>query len=229
LAPDEDAGQQDQRASTTALEAYVRPVMIFFPSGDRETGLYELQHVQEHGRFIRTEAAYFLLQIYYVMENDFDQSIRYASWLRDEHPDNSFFHTFEGRVYSRWGNWNRAGEIFSEVLRRHEAEQTGYNDAVAEQALYYLGRTEMVYGDYRQALAHLDRLEQLGQRRSGDSFFVVLGRLRQGMAHDALGERDEAVRRYREVLSMRDWADVRTVARRYIEQPFRGIPQRAIR
>lgn len=201
---------------------FARPVMVFFPDGDKERGLALLERTARHGRFIQTEAAYFLLQIYYIFENDEAKSVEYVSWLRERYPDNSFFHTLEGRIYARWGHWARAQDVFAAVLDRYKRKQAGYNAAAAEQALYYLARGRMVYSDYEEALAHLNQLEALGARNDREGYFKVLGLLRQGMALDALGRRDEAVRRYRQVLDMKDWSDAHERAKAFLERPYQG-------
>ena len=97
---------------------FVKPVMVFFPNGDRERGLKLLQRTAEKGRFIQTEAAYFLAQIYYIYERDLVKTSEYVDWLRREHPNNSFFHTLEGRVLARRGRWEEAREVFGEVISR---------------------------------------------------------------------------------------------------------------
>lgn len=199
---------------------YTRPVMVFFPKGDRERGIRLLERTATEGRFIQTEAAYFLLQIYYVFENDRAKSLHYAGWLREQHPQNSFFHTFQGRALARWGEWREAQEVFTEVLSRHRAQQTGYNAASAEQALYYLGRIAMMYSDYDQALTHLRELDRMAARTDEDTYFKVLGRLRQGMALDASGRRADAVRMYRTVLNMKDWSGAHARAEQYLDSPY---------
>ena len=201
---------------------FVKPVMVFFPNGDRERGLRLLKRTAEEGRFIQTEAAYFLAQIYYIYERDLVKTAEYVDWLRREHPNNSFFHTLEGRVLARRGRWEEAREVFGEVIARYRKKQTGYNAAAAEQALYYTARADMVYGNYQPALNHLRQLDAIAARTNKETYFKVLGRLRQGMAYDALGQRDLAVAKYREVLSMKDWSGAHDRAKQYVERPFQG-------
>lgn len=201
---------------------YVKPVMIFFPDGDRKRGLAELKRTAEKGHFIQAEAAYFLLQIYYLFEKDFQQSVKYASWLRDRYPDNAFFHTYEARMYARFGHWQRSHNIFADVLSRYRVGQTGYTEAAARQALYYIGRYDLTQGQYDQALRRLEELDRLAAKEEDDTYFKVLGRLRQGMAYDALGERSMARTRYREVLGMKDWAGAHERAEQYLEEPYGG-------
>ena len=201
---------------------FVKPVMVFFPNGDRERGLRLLKRTAREGQFIQTEAAYFLAQIYYIYERDLVKTSEYVDWLRREHPNNSFFHTLEGRVLARRNRWEEARDVFGEVLTRYHEKQTGYNAATAEQALYFMARADMVYGDYQPALRHLRQLDALAARTNKETYFKVLGRLRQGMAYDALGERDLAVAKYREVLSMKDWSGAHDRAKQYVERPFQG-------
>jgi len=199
---------------------YVKPVMIFFPKGDRNRGIRELERTVRDGRFIQTEAAYFLLQIYYLFEDDYAKSVYYADWLRERHPSNSFFHTLEGRVYAKWGQWPVVREIFGDVLTRYKDRQTGYNAALAEQALYYLARSHMAENSYEMALSFLDQLQSLAARDTEKSYFEVLGRLRQGMSQDALGRRTEAIAAYRDVLEMEDASGSHDRAQRYLQRPF---------
>lgn len=201
---------------------YVKPVMIFFPDGDRRRGIRHLERTVRDGRFIQTEAAYFLLQIYYLFENDFDKSVYYATWLRRKHPQNSFFHAFEGRVYAKWGQWDRSRTVFEDVLKRYRNRHRGYNEATGEQALYYLARSHMVYRDYDRALEYLHDLKALSARNKEHGYFEVLGRLREGMALDARGDRPRAVATYRQVLGMKDWAGAHERAKRYLESPYGG-------
>ncbi len=199
---------------------FLKPLMLFFPDGDRERGIEALQRTVRDGRLVRTEAAYFLLQIYYLFENDFDHSVQYATWLRERYPGNSFFHTIEGRVYARWGRWDQAYPIFEEVYARHKAGQTGYNASLAGQALFFMARSRMAYGEYEAALPHLDALQEPTIRGAVDYRFVTMGRLYAGMAHDALGRRSRAVAAYREALTTKDWSNAHERARQYLEMPY---------
>ncbi len=200
---------------------FVKPVMAFFPKGDRERGLAEIKHTADNGYFIQTEAAYFLLQINYLYELDFRECVRYVTWLRERYPHNAFFHGLEGRVYARWNNWDRSERIFKEIVDLHLARKTGYNAALAEQALYYLARRNMSRSEFQAALGYLHQLEALSARSKDDTYFKVMGRLRQGMAYDALGNRQMAVARYREVMKMKDHARSRQRAEQYLKDPYR--------
>ena len=199
---------------------FLRPLALFFPDGDRERGIEALRRTVRDGRFVRAEAAYFLLQIYYLFENDFERSVEYAVWLRERYPDNSFFHTIEGRVYARWARWDLSDPVFEDVYARYRAGRTGYNASLAAQALFFLARSRMAYGEYEAALPHLNALQEAAIRDAADYRFVTMGRLYAGMAHDALGRRSEAVAAYREALRTKDWSRAHKRARQYLDAPY---------
>lgn len=201
---------------------WLAPLTLFFPNGDRERGIEELQRTFEHGRLLRAEAAYFLFQIYTNYEPDYNRSLEYITWLRVRYPRNVIFRSLEGRAYARFGRWDEAVRIFNEQLTKWEAGEDGYNDALAEQSLYYLARAEMARGAFHDALDYLKRLNDLTEPLGDDSAFHVLGLLRQGMAFDALGYRRYAEMRYKQVIPMDNWSGSRERAKRYLERPYKA-------
>ncbi len=198
----------------------VRPLLAFLPRGDRVEGLASLERTATFGHYFRSEATYFLLQIYYLYESDYARSLEYVGRLRDTHPGNSFFHTLEGRIHARWGDWARSAAVFDDVLDLFKSGAPGYTPAMAEQALYYMARSHMEDGRYTEALTLLLQLEALSARLPQDTYFKVMGRLNQGMAYDATGRRDLAQNRYEQVLAMQEWGSSQRQARRFLRTPF---------
>ncbi|MEM8599842.1 MAG: hypothetical protein AAGF99_07975 [Bacteroidota bacterium] len=202
--------------------AVARPFAAMFPPGDTGRGLANLHRTFRHGTFIQTEAAYFLLQIYYLYERDYIKTLQFTEYLREQHPNNAFFHALEGRVLARFGHWDQAREVWADALAKVRRGQTGYTASVEEQAHYYLARDAMRLRNYDRALDHFGDLRRVADERDGTSAFVVLGRLNEGMAHDASGDRARAEVAYRDVLHLREVGTSRDRARRYLERPYRG-------
>lgn len=201
---------------------WLRPVARLFPKGNKVRGLAELRRAAERGPFAKVEARYALFQILDQFEGDLGRASAELSHLRRAYPTNALFHVAEGRMYARWGRWAEAGVILQEVAERQVEGAPGYSGAVAEEALYWLARVEMGQGRYDGAIEYLDRLEFLAAERNYDAYYQAVGRLRRGMALDALGRRQEALRCYREVLAMKSGGDARDRAKEYVARPFAG-------
>ncbi len=205
----------------------LRPLAVFLPPADRGRGLDELAAITRDGHFVRTEAAWFLLQIQMFVEEDYGQTRRWVGWLRRAHPHNSLFHELEGRMYLKWGDTRRARAVFTDILAHAREGAPGYTVAQSERALYSLAVCDMREGRYRTALALLVRQERVSAAAPGERPLQVLGRLRQGMVYDVLGHRETAVRRYRQVLAMEDVAAAHHTARRLLREPYRVEAQDA--
>ncbi|MFB6231313.1 MAG: tetratricopeptide repeat protein [Salinibacter sp.] len=199
-----------------------KAILWLLPDGNEARGLRLLREAATNGRYVQTEAAYFLAKIHYLYEDSFTKSRKWVSWLRQEHPNNPFFHAFEGRVYARWGRWERAQAIFQTILKRCRAGNPGYNLHMKEVAHLYLARDQLYDDQYQQALSHLAQLEQLTSRDIENTRYRMLGYLYQGMVYDALGQRKMALSRYRKVLRMEDTAGAHKRARQYLDAPYSG-------
>ena len=163
-------GVYDYYAATLREEQpRLRPLLTFFARGDRARGRHLLEFTFQRGTYLQAEAAYQLALLEYVHERDFDAALRYTGWLRYYYPDNPFFHTLEGRILANSGRLDEADRVFRTVLSRYDAGWQGYNAAAVEQALYYLARGAMIRRDYGAALAHLYRLQLVGEGREAAS------------------------------------------------------------
>ena len=201
---------------------FARAITTFLPKGDRQRGLALLNRTATQGYFLKAEATYFLVQINLLYEKDFAATVRGINWLRRHYPQNAFFHTLEGRIYAHWHHWQRVDTVFTDVLARYRDRATGYTAAAAEQALYYLARSRLEAGAPMAAIGYLLPLEALSARLDGDTYFKTMGRLRLGMAYDLTGQREHAVARYDQVLSMVNWGSSHAWARRYLRSPYAG-------
>jgi len=216
-------GMYDYYADILAEEYTLsKAIMWMLPNGNKKRGLQRLREAATNGRYVKTEAIYFLAKVHYLYEDDYRGSRKWMLQLRERHPDNPFFHTLEGRVYARWGRWNQARDVFRSVVERCEAGRSGYNTHMEEIAQLYLARDRLYQDQYQEALHHLAELEQLTSRDIEDTRYRMLGYLYQGMAYDALGRRTVAVNRYRKVLNMEDAAGAHERAEEHLASPYEG-------
>lgn len=66
-----------------------KPIAFFFPKGDKETGLKELNIAARQAIFLKAEAYSFLSGIYISFENDFQQAFQYSKTLHELYPRNT--------------------------------------------------------------------------------------------------------------------------------------------
>jgi tetratricopeptide (TPR) repeat protein len=209
----------------------VKPLMVFFPSGDKEEGLAQLKHAAEHAHYAGIESAYFLMQILYFNEKQYAEGYDIARMLHTRFPNNPLFHRYYGRYNVSLARWDTAYEIFNDIARRFEDGWLGYNKYAIREAEYYRGQYLFNRNDFEEALPRFQAAHSYSTEIDGDnqSGFIIMSALRIGQIYDALGERDRALLEYRKVRAKKDYQGSRQLADRYIREPFmKGNPVKEI-
>lgn len=200
----------------------VKPVMIFFPSGDRKLGLEQLRLASLHAKYARVEATYFLMQNYFLYEKNYAGALELARKLYEKYPDNSLFHRYYGRCLVSTGRLGEANEIFVEIQKRCAGHRLGYDSYDAREALYYRGRFEFTAKRYDAALENLYKCDEIsrGLDKDGASGFMSMANLLIGMIYDVQGKRQYAVEQYKKVLDMKEFENSRVEAKKYLQKPY---------
>jgi len=202
---------------------FLKPLLLFVPSGDREKGIEQLRQAAEHGQYASVEASYFLMQVYFFYERDYGKALAIARELHQRFPNNMQFHRSLGRCYVSLAAWDSARVVFGEIAGRAWAGQRGYTPAIEREAAYYLGQEALNRRAYEQALQQFYRSDELsrGLDREGPSGFMVNANLKIGMIYDLQGKRKLAVAQYEKVLEMNEYRDSHEQAERYLSQPYK--------
>jgi tetratricopeptide (TPR) repeat protein len=202
----------------------VKPLALMFPKGDKKRGIARLDSCMRFGHYAKVEAIYFLTQIYYVYEKDFNKATELAKLLHQRYPDNPFFYTYLGRCYAASGFWKEAEEIFTDVWKKYQRGVKHYNERHVREAHYYIGMAMMNRRDLKDALAHFTNAVNLSLKVDSKepSAFRVLSELRLGMIYDAQGDRAKATAHYKNVLNLKDHQDSHKKAKLYLKHPYSG-------
>ncbi|MBR9976027.1 MAG: tetratricopeptide repeat protein [Bacteroidetes bacterium] len=199
----------------------LKPLMVFLPEGNKALGLKELKLAAEKGRYANYEAMYFLLQVYYGMENKPSNALHYARRLLEAFPENPVFHRYLGRTYIKLGNWERAAEVFSDIAKRSGADKRGYSKRMLREAQYYLGYNAMQTKNLGNAMKYLVECDKISRSLDDEpSGFMVMANLRMGQVHDMMEQRSYAVKQYDKVLRMRDFNGSHGLAKRYKKSAY---------
>lgn len=201
---------------------FVKPLMIFFPKGDKAKGIKELALVAEKGKYARIESRYFLMQLFFHYENDYQKAEEYAVQLTTEFPNNPIFQRYLGRIAVRRGDYFKSDQIFTSVYEKCTKGFGGYRNLSKREAAYYLGYYNKLTNNIDSAIIFLKECVEISKKTDIDevSGFRVNATLYLGNLYDLKGEREKAIGYYNECLEIRDYSSSHEFAKRYIEKPY---------
>ena len=122
----------------------LKPILMFFPKGNKATGIKELEKTANTAFYTRVEARYFLVQIY-SMENQYDKAYEMSKYMTEQYPDNPFFERYYARSAFVTGRLPEAERISKDILDKIERGQTGYEGVSGRTAAYILAYTNQLF------------------------------------------------------------------------------------
>ena len=199
----------------------VKPLMVFFPHGDKQKGIAQLRDASEKAPYANVEAAYFLLQLFFNYEKQYSDALTIALKLYNRFPDNPVFEKYVGRCYAALGQWNEMHTVFTELKRHFDEHKFGVTSVTERETQFYLGLYEMNFKNYDKALQDFYRCDELSRTldREGASGFMVMANLKIGMMYDIQSKRDLALQQYNKVLKMNDYQNAHQQAEQFIKTP----------
>ena len=201
---------------------FVKPLMLFFPGGDRKKGLEQLKEASERAKYAKVEASYILMQNYFMYEKEYLKAYEIARSLSDRYPRNPVFYRYLGRCLVSIGRLAEANDVFKEIEKRFTMRQLGYDDYDGREASYYIGRFEFIGSRYANALRYFYSCDSLSRilDKEGSSGFMAMANLHIGMIYDLQKKRQDAIEQYRKVLDMKEYESSRADAQKYIGKPY---------
>ncbi|MBN8822895.1 MULTISPECIES: tetratricopeptide repeat protein [unclassified Spirosoma] len=183
----------------------LKPILIFFPKGNKASGIKELEKTANTAFYTRVEARYFLVQIY-SMENQYDKAYELSKYMKEQYPDNPFFERYYARSAFVTGRLNEAERISKDMLEKISRSQSGYEAVGGRTAAYILAyinhlfykNTSEAKKYYQQAI---DFAKQTNATNAGYYWSSVLG-----LAKIATDEKDYDLAQtyFKEVLDKAD-------------------------
>lgn len=201
---------------------FVKPFMVFFPPGNREKGLAQLEDAALNGRYASIEATFILLNLIVNFEDDIRPAEKHAARLVKEFPDNPAFQRYYGKFWVKMGNYEKASEIFRTILQKCENKKTGFNNWVKREALYYLGMDRKNADDFKTARHYLLECENLSKKMEEDkesqSGFLVNTTLFLAEMDFDEGRLKEAEQRFKAVLDYDEYKESYKTANEYLQK-----------
>ncbi|MGF7218962.1 hypothetical protein GGR92_005141 [Spirosoma lacussanchae] len=122
----------------------LKPILMFFPKGNKQNGIRQLEKTANSAFYTRVEARYFLLQIY-SMENQYDKAYEMAKYMSEQYPDNPFFERYYARSAFVQGRLAEAERISKNMLEKIARSQSGYEGVSGRTAAYILGYINQLF------------------------------------------------------------------------------------
>jgi tetratricopeptide (TPR) repeat protein len=186
----------------------LKPVLWFFPKGDKALGLKQLKEVSYNAFYTRTEAMVWLMRILNSYENDQPQALQISKYLYENYPDNPFFHRYFARMLYSTGRFDEAEVVCKSILARIDSAQLGYEATSGRYAAFFLGQ---IY-DSRKRFAEAEQnyklcvkfAEEIGAQESGYYLYslIALGEICQKQ-----GRKAEAKKYFQQVKEHADRKD----------------------
>jgi len=194
----------------------VKPLMIFFPDGDKAKGIQQLKNTAFNGKFAKYEARYFLMTLYYRYENNAIAADEFSKMLCDDFPDNPVFEKWRGRIAVKRGDYFLADSVFKDVLAKADKKYFGYNTPNSlREAAYYVGNTYKNNGQIDSAKIYLERCISESKKideEGEESGFQVNAVLFLAQMAETQNNKDEAIRLYEKLLDMNDYGRSHSIA-----------------
>lgn len=193
----------------------IKPLMIFFPSGNKEEGIRQLRNTAFNGKYAKYEARYFLMTIYYRYESNPYLAEEFARMLVEDFPDNPSFQRWLGRIYVRQGKMQLADSLFKDVLRKANENFYGYNfPASLREANYYVGYNYKLNNEPDSARIYLQRCVEISEQidKDEESGFLINSILYLAQISESKNLFEEAISYYERLLKMRDWGNSHSIA-----------------
>lgn len=186
---------------------FVKPVMIFFPQGDRKKGLQQLELCANKGKYAKIESNYFLMTLYYMYEEDYNKAQFFNERLLNWFPDNPVFERYKGRIMIKRFGYTKASEVFREIYKKGVEQKPGYNDNTMREASYYVGYDEYNKGNLDDALIYFDDCINYSKLLNEDeeSGFLINAMIIKAGILRVKNLRREAISLLEEVLDLRDY------------------------
>ncbi|MBK8576499.1 MAG: tetratricopeptide repeat protein [Elusimicrobia bacterium] len=198
-----------------AIKFFAR--MVF--GGSKTQGLEEIRLSMTRGRFSRTAARLFLVNIYTNNEKDPTTALTLLREGRKDYPDSPFFHFIELLILEEAKEWDALETGAEDFLNRIKTNQPYYAPKLEHRGLFALANS---YLGKRQTDKALTLYNRILNDFPFEDRWISMATLNRGKTNDLLGRREDALADYRAVLKRRDVWQLHDKAKALIRRPYQG-------
>ncbi len=171
----------------------LRPVMWFFPDGDKALGLKQLKEVSYNAFYTRTEAMVWLMRILNSYENDQQSAFQISVYLHQTYPNNPYFHRYYARMLYGQGRFGEAEPICKNIIEKIDSGQLGYEATSGRYAAFFLGQIYEARKKYDDAKKYYTMCMKYAEKNgTTDSGYYLYSMIALGEIAQAQGNKAEA-------------------------------------
>lgn len=156
----------------------LKPLLAFFPKGDKDLGIKQLREVSYNAFYTRTEAMVFLMRILASYENDRNRALQISEYLHQTYPDNPYFHRYYARMLYSMGKYNSAKPVAESLITKIDQGMPGYEATGGRYASFFLGQIYDTQKDHMRAehyyLRAIEFSESIGAHDTGYYHYAML-------------------------------------------------------
>jgi hypothetical protein len=156
----------------------LKPLLAFFPDGDKELGLQQLEEVSVNAFYTRIEAQIFLMQIVANDKNDYGKALGIAKYLYEHYPNNPYFHRYYARYLYSSKLYRKLEPVALKIIDRIDNNWFGYEATSGRYAAFFLGQLYQSRGDDTLAEKYyalaVGFAEQSGDIETGYALYSLL-------------------------------------------------------
>jgi len=156
----------------------LKPILMFFPEGDKDLGLEQLKTVARSAFYTRTEAQVFLMLILNSYENDRRGALQIGQYLHKTYPDNAYFHRYHARLLYSTGQYTACEKVSLEVLANLNSGKIGYEANSGRYVGFFLGQINQNRKKIKEAKGYyelaINYAEEIGVVESGYYLYSLL-------------------------------------------------------
>ncbi len=192
---------------------------LLLHQGNKQEGLRKLNLAAREATYSATEAKSMLLHIYLFLERDFLKALHLADELAKKYERSSCYEILRGVSYIRLGMETEYREC---VLRLREKSLLAPSIMEAarwgKRALYLDTVYDLFHGHYRLARSRLNVILKRTDPEN-DPAMIAWPLIKIGMSYDLEGNREKAIKYYRQILDMENGSGAQFLAKKCLKTP----------
>ena len=146
----------------------LKPILMFFPKGDKQLGIEQMEEVSKNAFYTRIEAIYFLMRIKAFEEQKTYDALRLGKQVFQKYPNNAYFHRFYSQMLYTIGQYQEAESVSQEILKRISEGQTGYEEVSGRYASFYIGHISKKRNDDEAAQKYFKQVVDFSENSASE-------------------------------------------------------------